>query len=140
MSIVLYRLTSSALKKTWNFCKNCLQRKYARTIKSYCWGLKCRRLEPTVKVHDENTEWPDKCHVKLFEKYLLLRALNSDLSFYLKPLNKLSPAGWGYSATAVIGANTLKSMLKRKFTEVGLKPKTNHSLKDSRMDEQRNRS
>ena len=97
--------------------------------KTFSGGLKCRRLEPTVKEHYENTECPEKCHVKLFEKYLSLRPPNSSPCFYLKPLNKVSSAGWGYSSTSKIGVNTLKQMLKTMFEDAGLKAKTNHSLK-----------
>lgn len=36
----------------------------------------------------------------------MLRPPNNDPSFYLKPQNKASSAGWGYSTTALTGVNT----------------------------------
>jgi len=93
--------------------------------KTFSGGLKHRRIEANVKEHHENITCPEKCHVRIYEKYLSMRPPNSDHSFYLKPLTN------GFSGKMVLGINTLKTMLKNMFKEAGMacSGKTNHSLK-----------
>ena len=74
--------------------------------KTYAGGLKHRRMEPNVKEHYENIDCPEKCHVRIFEKYLSMRPPDSNAAFYLKPLQATNTSKWGFSGKMVLGINT----------------------------------
>jgi len=59
-----------------------------------------------------------------------MRPSNAVSAFYLKPLGKVSSSGPWYSASAVIGTNKLKSIMKTICSNAAITGnKTNHSLK-----------
>ena len=100
------------------------------TTKTYSGGLSHQIIKPKIKEHHENLQNPERCHVRLFEKYLQMRPVNAVAAFYLKPLNKVSSSGPWYSATTVIGVTKLKSIMKTICTNAGITGrKSNHSLK-----------
>ena len=62
--------------------------------KTFSGELKHRKIEPNVKEHYENIECPEKCHLRIYEKYLSMRPPDSNPSFYLKPLNNHFSGKW----------------------------------------------
>lgn len=82
----------------------------------------------SVKVF-ANTKCPERCVVRLYEKYMALRpeGAPSDV-FYLRPLDKPRPGCW-YTRKPV-GHNPLSQTVKKLLENVGVQGYyTNHSLR-----------
>ena len=92
-------------------------------------GLSHRKITPKRVVHHSNSANPNRCLVKLFEKYMSHRPLGKiTTAFYLKALKKPQGNVW-YTQTPV-GHNTLAKTVQRLCTAAGIPGyKTNHSLR-----------
>ena len=92
--------------------------------KTNAGGLKHRKFEPVIKSHYENVDQPERCHVRIFEKYMNMRPQDAVDDFYLKPLSNR------FSGRMVIGINSLKMELKNMFENAKMMPnKSNHALR-----------
>lgn len=101
--------------------------------KNHQGGFNSLNVQNKVVKQYENTANPERCHVKLLDKYfeVLPKEAQDNDAFYLTPLSKkpsdtLKP--W-YSKTPV-GRNRLNTMLKEMCREAEISGKfTNHSLR-----------
>ena len=86
-------------------------------------------MKPKVVVHRANTTNPDRCLVRLFQKYEKLTPTDGPAdSFYLQPLRNPTWACW-YSKKP-LGYHTLSNTVSQLCKQVGIKGyKTNHSLR-----------
>ena len=97
--------------------------------KTYQGGLNQRRLKPVEKMHFENNSNADRCHVRLFEKFLEKRPAGVD-RFYLQSKNNVTANDDRWFTIRPLGHNTLKTMMQSIALKAGLPGrKTNHSLK-----------
>lgn len=92
-------------------------------------GLKSRRIHRKEVKHYANASCPERCHVRIFEKYMSLCPTEGrDGALYLQPLLKFSGSVW-YSRNP-LGHNTLRTMTATLAKEAGLSGNfTNHSLR-----------
>ena len=92
-------------------------------------GLRQRKLSgKCVRAYD-NPERPDRCFVKLLQKYLSRRPDQCPEAFYLKPLSAEKNQWY---AKSPIGHNTLKNLFREMCRSAGLHEPvrfTNHSLR-----------
>ena len=97
--------------------------------KNHPGGIKGRKVKPKVVKHYANTENPDRCFVRLFEKYRSLCPSNAPAgAFYLTPLKKPKSNCW--YTTVPIGRNKLSKAVADMCKEGGIMGyKTNHSLR-----------
>ena len=88
-----------------------------------------RKVQPKQVIQHENLEKPDRCIVRVFEKYSCQCPPNRpESSYYLKPLVK--PKGDIWYAAAPVGHNTLDKTVARMCCAAGISGyKTNHSLR-----------
>lgn len=97
--------------------------------KNHTGGLTERKVKnKSVKVF-ANTKCPERCVVRLYDKYMALRpeGAPSDV-FYLRPLDKPRPGCW-YTRKPV-GHNPLSQTVKKLLENVGVQGYyTNHSLR-----------
>lgn len=98
--------------------------------KTHQGGLKHRKIKPkTVRAY-ENIKNPQRCIVRLYEKYISHRPTNRKCSpaFYLRPLSNPVSDVW-YSCQP-IGINTISKTVSRICKNAGLHGfRTNHSLR-----------
>ena len=99
--------------------------------KAQAGGLRHRKIVPKCVDAFENLTNPERCVVRLYEKYTAHRpAIQKckDTSFYLQPIDKPVNEIW-YKVTP-IGINTLCKTVKRLCQSAGIEGhKTNHSLR-----------
>lgn len=96
------------------------------TSKTNQGGLKCRRIQPKEVIHFANESNPDRCHVRIFERFLSVRPTGSS-RFYLQPAK--NPARTWYT-NRPIGKNQLCKFVADMCSEAGISGrKTNHSLR-----------
>ena len=90
-------------------------------------GLQHRKVKPKFVTCYANEQDPQRCLVKLFEKYLQHRPPESN-HFYLTPLRK--PRGDIWYSKSPVGHNKLSKTVARIGQTVGISGfKTNHSLR-----------
>ena len=79
--------------------------------------------------HHANPQFPERCHVRIYKKYLRLsQTTNRDDIFYLQPLRTLKQDMW-YSRQA-IGVNSLANFVKEICNKSGIGGHhTKHSLR-----------
>ena len=98
------------------------------TSKTRQGGLRHRKLEPKVVNSYENTEKPERCIVRLYEKYVSHCPKVRGDALYLRPLK--SPVGQVWYGKQPVGINKLSTVVKRLCGAAGLKGhRTNHSLR-----------
>ena len=92
-------------------------------------GLKHRKVVPKKVRAYENLFQPERCIVKLYEKYMSLRPVNMKTNdFYLRPLAAPRPDCW--FTCQPIGRNTLSNVIAELAKTGGIEGKvTNHSLR-----------
>ena len=92
-------------------------------------GLKHRKILPKQVCAYENKFQPDRCIVKLYEKYLSLCPINMKTTdFYLRPLANPKPNCW--FTCQPIGKNTLANVVSEIAKKAGIDGRvTNHSLR-----------
>jgi hypothetical protein len=92
-------------------------------------GLKHRKLNPKTVTHYANLVCPERCHVRIYVKYMELSPKDGrDDMFYLQPLQREHQNIW-YSRQP-IGANTLATFTREACQKAGLTGYyTNHSLR-----------
>ncbi|XP_013380784.1 zinc finger MYM-type protein 2 [Lingula anatina] len=104
--------------------------KYSEDVSKTCQGgLKHRKLVPKQVTHFANADCPERCHVRIYKKYMELSPKdNRDDSFYLQPLQKWRENVW--FSRQPIGVNTLSNFTRETCEKAGLKGfYTNHSLR-----------
>ena len=91
-------------------------------------GLKHRKIFPKMVCAYENILQPERCIVRLFEKYMSVHPKNiKNTDFYLRPLANPCENCW-YSCQP-IGCNTLSNVVSKIAKKAGIEGKvTNHSL------------
>lgn len=96
-------------------------------------GLKHRKVSPKQVSAFENTICPDRCIVKLYEKYVSHRPpsdVTGVYAFYLRPLEK--PKGDIWYSSQCIGRHKLSNTVADICSNAGLTGfRTNHSLRAS---------
>ena len=105
---------------------------YQETIsKTYKGGLKDAKKKPKTGKAFQNKVQPERCVVKLFQKYTSLCPDSMlDKAFYVQPLDKVKSDLW-YKNQAV-GHNTLGNVVKVMMSDAGIDGRfTNHSLRSS---------
>ena len=105
---------------------------YQETIsKTFKGGLKDAKKKPKTGKAFENSVQPERCLVKLFQKYTsLCPPAMLEKAFYLQPLDKTKSNLWYKNQP--IGHNTLGNVVKVMMSEAGINGKfTNHSLRSS---------
>jgi hypothetical protein len=91
-------------------------------------GLKNQRIKPKDVRHFENTDNPQRCHVRLFRLFLSRRPADSE-RFYLKEKKGWKKEEIWYTGRP-IGKNQLSRLISTICTAVGITGnKRNHSLK-----------
>lgn len=100
------------------------------TSKTRQGGLHQRKIAPKTVSAIENTVKPERCIVRLYEKYLShCPSVHTD-AFYLRPLKE--PKGNVWFSKQPVGVNTLSMVVKRLCHAAGLGGhRTNHSLRAS---------
>ena len=89
-------------------------------------GLKHIRVRRKEVIHHSNLECPERCHVRLYKKYMKLCPVTKRTAFYLTPLQKPTEQVW-YSRQPV-GVNQLSKYTMELCKEAGLEGNyTNHS-------------
>lgn len=98
--------------------------------KTYSGGIQDTKKRPKVVTAHENVSQPQRCVVRLYEKYLSLRPPNIK-RFYLRPLaHKMNSAIW-YSSQPK-GVNKIKKVVTNIMEKANITGKfTNHSLRAS---------
>ena len=98
-------------------------------IKTFKGGLNQRRSKSKVKVHFENKDNPERCHVKLFEFFMRKRNPQCN-RFYQQAKTNVKQDDNIWFTTRPMGHNTLKNLLKTMTKKANIEGrKTNHSLK-----------
>lgn len=96
--------------------------------KTFGGGMKCQRIQPKDVRHFENTDSHNRCHIRLFEKFLSKRPADVD-RFYLQSAKNWEDKLQWYT-NRPLGKNQLSAVVKNMCTAVGIQGnKTNHSLK-----------
>ena len=92
-------------------------------------GIKGRRVKPKVVQHHANSTNPERCFVRLFQKYQQLTPTDRPShAFYLQPLHNPTEACW-YSKKP-LGYHTLSNTVAHLCKAAGISGyKTNHSLR-----------
>ena len=99
--------------------------------KNYAGGLKHRKLRPkTVEQHD-NPSNPERCIVRIFEKYQSkCPKLKPGSALYLTPKRKVSSDDEVWYTKTPVGKNTLRKVVQDMCRDAGIEGyKTNHSLR-----------
>jgi hypothetical protein len=95
-------------------------------------GLKHRRVKPKDVIHYANVDCPERCHVRLYTKYMELSPKDKrDEALYLQPLRHPKSTLW-YSRQAV-GANTLARVVKDMCEKAGIPGTSSWSWTDTNL-------
>lgn len=104
--------------------------KYSEDVSKTCQGgLKHRKLTPKEIVHYANRQCPERCHVRIYKKYIQLSPKDGrDSAFYVQPL--LHPREHIWFSRQAIGTNTLAKFTSETCDKAGVSGyHTNHSLR-----------
>ena len=104
--------------------------KYQEDIsKNHPGGLRGRNITPKVVYHHANQENPERCFVRLYNKYMALSPPDAPAdAFYLQPAK--SPTSTCWFAKQPLGHNPLGNTVARICRSAGITGfKTNHSLR-----------
>lgn len=98
------------------------------TSKTNQGGLKHRHLKKKVSRAYENQDNPERCVVRLFNKYVSLRPPNAPDDLYLRPLANPKEHCWYYAQP--IGINALGKIVGKLVGRLGIEGRfTNHSCR-----------
>lgn len=100
------------------------------TSKNNQGGLRHRRVQRKISRTYENTVNPERCVLRLYEKYLSLRPTDERCStdFYLRPLVNPRPDCW--YMIQPMGIHTISGIVRKLARQIGIKGKvSNHSCR-----------